>query len=218
MSISLRNISKSFELGSKKKLLVLNSISLDVDSGEIIAIMGRSGAGKSTLLQIIGCLDKSDSGTYNIDGVDITDCSNSKLSEYRNKKFGFIMQDFALIEDQTVKHNISLPVLFSNKKLPESYIPLTDMLGINNLLNTKVSLLSGGEKQRVAIARALINDPDYILADEPTGSLDSSNSENIINILTSLNKLGKTVIIVTHDDKVSKMCNRIININDGKIL
>lgn len=216
MSIQLKNIKKSF-VNNKAKNTVLNKISLDINDNELVAIMGRSGAGKSTLLNIIGCLDNSDEGEYLLDGKNINEMSNSELSTIRNEKFGFIMQDFALIEDETVKHNIMLPTYFSKNKKKYDCEKIAKTLGIKKLLDTKVSLLSGGEKQRTAIARALINDPKYIIADEPTGALDSKNAELIMDTIIELNKLGKTIIIVTHDENVAKKCQRIIYISDGNL-
>lgn len=217
MPIQLRNIIKSF-ITSKSQNTVLNKISLDINDNEIVAIMGRSGAGKSTLLNIIGCLDNTDKGEYILDGENINNLNNSELSTIRNEKFGFIMQDFALIEDETVRHNIMLPTYFSKEKKKYDCEEIAKKLKIENLLDTKASLLSGGEKQRTAIARALINDPKYIIADEPTGALDSTNAELIMNIIIDLNKSGKTIVIVTHDENISKKCQRTIYISDGTLL
>lgn len=217
MPIRLKNIKKSF-VTNKTKNIVLNKISLDINDNELVAIMGRSGAGKSTLLNIIGCLDNADEGEYILDEENINDLSNYDLSKIRNKQFGFIMQDFALIEDETVRHNIMLPTYFSKEKKKYDCEMIAKKLGIKKLLDTKASLLSGGEKQRTAIARALINDPKYIIADEPTGALDSNNAELIMDNIIELNKNGKTVIIVTHDENVAKKCQRIVCISDGKLI
>ena len=218
MSINIINISKSFTIGKETKVNVLKEISLTINDGEMIAIIGRSGAGKSTLLNIIGCLDNADNGEYYLDKLCIHNLPESKLANIRNSKFGFVMQDFALIEDESVKHNIELPALFSKSKKNIDYFQISKKLGINKLLDRKVSLLSGGEKQRTAIARALINNPPYIIADEPTGALDSKTSSEIMELFKSLNKEGKTIIIVTHDPEIAQQCDRIIEISDGKII
>lgn len=217
MPIKLTNISKSFSNNSSNKIEVLKKINLEIQDKEMVAIMGRSGAGKSTLLNIIGCLDSPDEGEYLLDGQDISKLSNSNLSTLRNSNFGFIMQDFALIEDETVRHNILLPTYFSRNKIKTSCEELAKKLGIYKLLDTKASLLSGGEKQRTAIARAIINDSKYIIADEPTGALDSVNAEMIMNILSDLHKTGKTIIIVTHDIIIAEKCQRVLNISDGHL-
>lgn len=216
MPIQLKNIKKSF-VNNKIPYNVLNNISLDINDNELISIMGRSGAGKSTLLNIIGCIDNCDEGDYILDGLNINNLNNSELSKIRNKKFGFIMQDFALIEDETVRRNIMLPTYFSKSKKIYECEKIAKELGIYKLLEKKASLLSGGEKQRTAIARALINDPKYIIADEPTGALDSATADLIMNIIIELNKSGKTIIIVTHDEEIAKKCKRILYISDGEI-
>lgn len=218
MPIKLNGISKSYKSGSNLSYMVLKNIALDIKDNEIIAVMGKSGAGKSTLLNIIGCLDIADNGQYILDGENVNELSDIRLSEYRNAKFGFIMQDFALIDDETVKHNIKIPTYFSKRKKNIDYEQLAEKLGIKHLLNKKAGLISGGEKQRTAIARALVNNPKYILADEPTGALDSENSKIIMEILQNLHNEGKTIIIVTHDIEIAKQCDRIIEISDGCIV
>ena len=220
MGIFMEHITKTFYLDKEYKCPVLKDISITIDTGELIAIKGKSGAGKSTLLHIIGCLDTPTSGCYRIGETDMTKLPPKELARLRNEKFGFVMQDFGLIRDETVFENVSLPLLFSHvpfRKIAQKKDEQLERIGISHLRNKAVELLSGGEKQRVAIARALINNPDYILADEPTGSLDSSNSEMIMQIMKTLNQEGKTVIIITHDDTIANACNRIIHINDGVI-
>lgn len=218
MSINLKNISKSFSIDKATMVNVLKNINLQINESEMVAIIGKSGAGKSTLLNIIGCLDNAESGEYMLDEINIQNLSASELAQIRNSKFGFVMQDFALIEDESVKHNIEIPVLFSKNKKNIDYSILTQKLGIKNLLSRKVSLLSGGEKQRVAIARAIVNNPKYIIADEPTGALDTKTSSEIMELFKTLNKEGKTIIIVTHDPEIAQQCDRIIEISDGNII
>lgn len=221
MGLELSNIYKEYKINGDNEIQsVLNGVNLTITDGEMIAIMGKSGAGKSTLLHIIGLLDICDQGTYKLDGEDISDFTNKQRAKIRNEKIGFVLQDFGLVEDETVIENVSLPLMLSRtsmKKIREVALEKMKKVGVEHLSNKKVSVLSGGEKQRVAIARALVCDPEYIMADEPTGALDSVNAEKIMSILSSLNKEGKTVIIVTHDETVAKKCGRIITIKDGKI-
>lgn len=221
MGLELSNIYKEYKINGDNEIQsVLNGVNLTITDGEMIAIMGKSGAGKSTLLHIIGLLDVCDRGNYKLDGEDISDFTNKQRAKIRNEKIGFVLQDFGLVEDETVMENVSLPLMLSRtsmKKIREVALEKMKKVGVEHLSNKKVSVLSGGEKQRVAIARALVCDPEYIMADEPTGALDSVNAEKIMLILSSLNKEGKTVIIVTHDETVAKKCGRIITIKDGKI-
>lgn len=219
MLVELIDIKKSFKNGRNgKEVNALNGINLSIQKGEMVAIKGSSGAGKSTLLHILGCLDKPTEGDYILDGVSLLNKGPSFLSKMRNKKFGFVMQHFALIEDDSVLKNVGVPLLFG--ETPFSNIDSLAMeelksLGMENYSSRRVSHLSGGEKQRVAIARALINDPDIILADEPTGALDTANAAIIMEIFKALNKRGKTIIIVTHEDFVAQQCHRTITISDG---
>lgn len=199
----------------------LNKIDLSIEKGEMVAVKGSSGAGKSTLLHILGCLNKPTDGIYKLEGADLSKESSASLSKIRNKKFGFVMQHFALVEEDNALQNVGIPLLFG--KTPLSKIDTLAMeqlkkLGIENLAKQRVSRLSGGEKQRVAIARALVNQPEVILADEPTGALDTENSAMIMGIFKALNAQGKTIIIVTHEDSVANACDRIITISDGKII
>lgn len=222
MSLVLKNISKIYTNSNNKSIKkVLDDISLSVEKGDMIALKGKSGAGKSTLLHIIGLLDRATEGDYLLDEVDIAKVDNKRLAALRNQKIGYILQDFGLIEEETVLYNVCLPMIIANKKMKiakEAAIEKLKSVGMESYANNKVSNLSGGEKQRVAIARALMNDPMYILADEPTGALDSGNSEKIMKLMQRLNSEGKTIIIVTHDDTVAKMCKKTIILNDGKIV
>ena len=220
--IKLNHIVKNF--GKKEtSVRALKGISLEIETGELIAITGTSGSGKSTLLNILGCLEEQTSGSYMLNGTEIDCKSKAKLAQLRNESFGFVLQDFSLIESYSVKQNILLPLIYAKdkqrkKRQQEMVRPLIEKLGLTEKMNTKVALLSGGQKQRVAIGRALINDPAIILADEPTGSLDKKTSAEILEMLLALNKEGKTVIIITHDTEIASHCPRKIQIEDGKIV
>lgn len=218
--IVLKNIYKKYYKNTAAEVIALKGINLDITKGEIVSIIGPSGSGKSTLLHILGCLDNVDSGNYFLGDEDIIKKSNSELALIRNRKIGFVLQEFGLINNQTVLENVSIPLLFSKTRFFDIKKIVLDNLqeiGISDLVYRKISELSGGQKQRVAIARALVNNPEIILADEPTGALDQKTSELIINTLLDLNKQGKTVVIVTHNMKIAEKCNRSIRINDGII-
>ena len=222
MLISLDNLEKRYKARrGGVDVMALRGVSLSINEGEMVAIKGSSGAGKTTLLHILGCLDKPSSGSYLLGGTNVSQFSLSKLAKLRNKKFGFVMQHFALIDEDNALQNVGIPLLLGKTSLfqiDNKAKKQLDALGIGNLANQKTAKLSGGEKQRVAIARALVNDPDIILADEPTGALDSKNAHMIMDILRQLNENGKTIIIVTHEDFVAQACHRTITISDGKIL
>ena len=192
---------------------------MDLQKGDLCSIIGVSGSGKSTLLHILGCIDKATSGTYILENEIISNKNDIQLAKLRNKKFGFVLQEFGLIEDENVYQNIYTPLLFSKPKTKgrKNIEVLMKKLEIDNLKNKKVNKLSGGQRQRVAIARALVNDPDIILADEPTGSLDSKTAENIMNIFIDLNKIGKTIIIVTHNLEIANKTKRKFIMKDGII-
>lgn len=216
----MKNIGKEV-VSSHEKKWILQNVDVEIKEGEMAAIIGKSGAGKSTLLHIIGAVDKKTTGEYYIDGQDIDKLRDSKIAKLRNRTFGYIMQDFGLLNEDTVYENIILPYLLgsqSQKNIKEKAYKNMEMLGIKDLATQKVEKLSGGEKQRTAIARALMMDPKYILADEPTGALDSKNTEQVMKILRDLQKLGKTVVIVTHDMDVANCCDRKICISDGHVV
>lgn len=215
----LQDITRNFR-NNKNTVTVLNGISLDVKKGDMISIMGPSGSGKSTLLHIIGCLDSPTTGSYQLNGMDVASLSDKERAKIRNKVFGFVLQQFALIEEESALENVTTPLLFSSTnffRIDKKAEDMLNLLNIESLSDKKVKTLSGGEKQRVAIARALVNNPDVILADEPTGSLDSKTTHQIMELLTALNKEGKTIIIITHDPDVAKCCPLRYHINDGKL-
>ncbi len=218
--IKVENLIKTYKLG-KDLFYALDDVSLTVDDGELVAICGTSGAGKSTLLNILGCLDKADSGKYYLDDVDVFSLKDSKTAKLRNKKIGFVLQDFSLINQKKVDFNVMLPMYFDNTPGKQMKIKADKALkavGLEDQKNKKANQLSGGQRQRVAIARAIVNDPSVVLADEPTGALDSKTSQSIMELFKELNKKGITVIIVTHDKEIASYCNRQIEIKDGKII
>lgn len=219
--IELKHISKTYLLGKGiVKVHALRNIDMVIEQGEYIAVMGPSGSGKSTLLNILGCLDRPTSGSYVLDGQDVSQMDDDALSETRGRKIGFIFQAYNLIPELSILENIEAPLYYqgqserdSRKKATE----LADMVGLTDRINHKPSELSGGQQQRVAIARALANDSLIILADEPTGNLDSATTEDILRILDSLREKGKTLISVTHDNEVAARAHRIIRMLDGII-
>ena len=219
--IEIKNLTKTYNYKKSNAFTALKDISLKIDDGEMLAIVGKSGAGKSTLLHIIGCIDTFEKGEYTIDDINIHKLSDKKLAEIRNEKVGIVMQDFALVEEYTVIENVKIPLYFSKKKKGNANtlaLEALEKVGIKELAKKPVNKLSGGQKQRVAIARAIVNDPSFILADEPTGALDTKTSEEIMELFQKLNEDGKTVIIITHDPGVAEKCKRKIEISDGKII
>lgn len=219
--IKIENLTKTYNYKKSNAFTALTDVSLTINDGEMVAIIGKSGAGKSTLLHIIGCIDTFESGTYQIDDIDVHKLSDKKLAKIRNEKVGIVMQDFALVEEYTVIENVKIPLYFGKKqkgKLKDLALDALEKTGIRELANKPVNKLSGGQKQRVAIARAIVNSPSFILADEPTGALDTKTSAEIMDLFKSLNSEGKTVIIITHDMGVADACKRKIEISDGKIV
>ena len=218
--IRLENLNKEYGHGDAK-VYALRDIELTIEKGEMVAITGASGSGKSTLLYVLGCLDKMTTGKYYLNEQDMSNINNRKLAKLRNSMFGFVVQNFALLEDYTVFENIALPLEYSEtkkNKRKEVVFSLAKDLGIEGKLSRTPKELSGGQNQRVAIARALANNPEIILADEPTGALDKKNGEEVMDIFENLNRAGRTVVIITHDENISKRCNRILRIEDGMII
>ena len=220
MIITVDNVNKTYKNGSLE-LQVLKNISFKVDKGEFLAIMGSSGSGKSTMMNILGCLDNQYEGKYILDGIDISKSTENELSEIRNKKIGFIFQSFNLLPRLTALENVELPLIYSSVPKEERHKranELLEMVGLKDRTHHRPNELSGGQRQRVAIARALVNDPSIILADEPTGNLDSKSEGEIIEILQKLNKMGKTIVIVTHEPNIGEIAQRKIVFKDGEII
>ena len=218
--IELSNITKTYHMGGVD-ITVLSDLSLSVRSGELIAIMGPSGSGKSTLMNIIGCLDRPTSGTYRFEDREISAMTDDELASIRNVKIGFVFQTFNLLPRFSALKNVEVPLVYSGvaaRMRKERAMPLLQQVGLSDRMYHKPTELSGGQQQRVAIARALVNHPPLLLADEPTGNLDSRSGAEILNILTGLNEQGVTIMIVTHDKDVAARCKRIINLKDGQII
>ncbi len=217
--IEIKDIEKSYTKGSVTTE-VLRGISLSIHRGEYVAIMGSSGSGKSTLMNIIGCLDKPTKGTVELDGVDVQTLDDDALSAFRNKKIGFVFQQFFLLERTTATDNVLLPLIYADV-YPEDAAARAgralEDVGLEDRKDYLANELSGGQQQRVAIARALINDPEVILADEPTGNLDSQSTEELLEIFKRLHQGGRTIILVTHDREVAAHAQRIMELKDGRI-
>lgn len=218
--IDIQHLSKRYTVDTLP-FLALDDVSLSIRAGESVAIMGRSGAGKTTLMNIIGCLDTFDAGSYQLDGVNVAALSDEKLAHLRNEKIGFVMQDFALLPHKSVLFNVMLPMYFDQtprQEMVSKAKTVLEKLGMSAQEKKRVNQLSGGQKQRVALARALVKSPALLLADEPTGALDSQTGKEIMQLLLERNQEGVTLIIVTHDEQVAAYCQRTIVISDGKIV
>ncbi len=217
--ITLKNVTKTYVLGGEK-IRALDSVDLTVEDGEFLAIVGPSGSGKSTLANIIGGIDVADEGKIVIDDQDISKISDNALADYRNRTIGFIFQNFNLQPNYTAVENVAVPLMLGGmpaKKRKQRAVECLKAVDLGDRLNHKPSQLSGGQRQRVAIARALSNDPKIIIADEPTGNLDSKKSAEVIDLLKDLNKKGITLIMITHDEGIAQQAGRIITIKDGKL-
>ena len=219
--IEISNVTKTYNPKKSNEFTALKNVSMTINDGEMTAIIGKSGAGKSTLLHILACIDSYQSGEYRLGGTLVKKLSEKKSAQIRNEKIGLVMQNFALVEDFSAIENVLLPLNFARKKKPnrrEKAMNALKSVGMEGLAKKPVNKLSGGQKQRVAIARAIVNEPSLILADEPTGALDTKTSAEIMGVFRKLNESGKTVVIVTHDLKIAEQCSRIIEISDGKIV
>ncbi|NVN17862.1 ATP-binding cassette domain-containing protein [Muricauda sp. HICW] len=218
--IEIKDLHKSYKMGSNS-LHVLKGINFKVEEGELVAIMGSSGSGKSTLLNILGMLDGADSGEYTLDGVPIKNLSETKAAQYRNKFLGFIFQSFNLINYKSAAENVALPLYYQKvprKERQEKAMKYLERVGLKPWAGHLPSELSGGQKQRVAIARAMAAEPKVLLADEPTGALDSKTSYEVMDLIQKINDEGNTILVVTHEEDIAHMCKRIVHLKDGVIV
>ena len=217
--LKLREIHKSYQQGSQE-FPILKGIDLHVKEGDFLAIMGPSGSGKSTLMNIIGCLDKANSGSYHIEGTDVSKLSDNQLSDLRNQKIGFVFQNFNLMPKLTACQNVELPLTYMKvpkKERRERALEMLRLVGLEERSEFKPMELSGGQKQRVAIARALVTNPSFILGDEPTGALDTKTSVQIMDLFKQFNDAGKTIVISTHEPEVAQLCKKTVVLRDGNI-
>ena len=217
--IKIRSITRDFPLG-QEVVKVLKGIDLDIEKGEYVALMGPSGSGKSTLMNLLGCLDTPTSGSYMLNGVDVSSMSDDELAEIRNKEIGFVFQTFNLLPRTTALGNVALPMVYAGASKQERMARATEVLadvGLSDRMDHKPNQLSGGQRQRVAVGRALVNRPSFILADEPTGNLDSKTSLEIMQLFETIHKAGNTVIVITHEEEIAAHTNRIIRLRDGVI-
>jgi len=218
--IEIKDLHKSYQMGSNS-LHVLKGINFSVEAGELVAIMGSSGSGKSTLLNILGMLDEANEGSYVLDGVPIKNLNETKAAQYRNKFLGFIFQSFNLINYKSAAENVALPLYYQRmprKERQEKAIKYLEQVGLKEWATHLPSELSGGQKQRVAIARAMAAEPKVLLADEPTGALDSKTSYEVMDLIQKINDAGNTILVVTHEPDIADMCKRIVHLKDGVIV
>ncbi len=218
--IELKSVSKVYKSKGVDDVVALDDLTLDIRRGEFAAVCGVSGSGKSTLLHIMGCLDKPTSGKVIVSGTDVSGLNDSELSKIRSERIGIVLQDFALIPYRTAYDNVMVPLYFSRnrKNIRKRIMESLEKTGVADLAKREIRKMSGGQKQRVAIARALVNYPDIILADEPTGQLDTKTKKEIAELFKDINSEGVTIVVVTHDDELAKAADRIIRISDGRIV
>lgn len=217
--IKIRDIKRDFPLG-QETVKVLKGIDLDIERGDYVALMGPSGSGKSTLMNILGCLDTATSGTYELNGKDVSSMSDDELAEIRNSEIGFVFQTFNLLPRTTALENVALPMIYagaSKKMRTERAEEVLTDVGLADRMDHKPNQLSGGQRQRVAVGRALVNKPSIILADEPTGNLDSKTSEEIMKLIDEIHARGNTVILVTHEEDIAERAHRVIRLMDGMV-
>ena len=218
MIIRIENLVKVYKLGDSI-VRALNDVSMDIEEGDMVAITGPSGSGKSTLMNMLGCLDRPDEGRYLLNGADVSKLPNNQLAEIRNRQIGFVFQSFSLIPRISALENVELPLLYHGKtSAKKEAMEALTMVGLSGRTHHEPNQLSGGERQRVAIARALVTHPSILLADEPTGNLDSTTSEEVLKLFEEFNKNGLTTIVVTHDTDISNRCRRVVKLIDGKIV
>lgn len=219
--IELRDVYKIYGEGLESEVRALDGVSLDIEKGEFVAVVGQSGSGKSTMMNVLGCLDIPTRGTYRLDGVDVRELSDKELSRIRNKQIGFIFQQYNLIQNLTVLENVELPLIYQGIDpidRRELALQALERVGLADRAQHKPTQMSGGQQQRVAIARAISTHPPIIMADEPTGALDSRTGHEVLGFLQQLNKEGSTVILITHDNGIAATARRIVRIADGKII
>lgn len=218
--LTLNNIQKSYWQGGKE-LKVLKDITLQINEGELVAIMGPSGSGKSTLMNIIGCLDTATSGDYIVEGTDVKTLADNSLADFRNAKIGFVFQNFNLMPKLTVSQNVEMPLTYkkvNKKERRKRALNMLQLVGLEDRSDFKPMELSGGQKQRVAIARALVTNPSFVLGDEPTGALDTKTSSQIMDLFKEFHQAGKTIILITHEPEIAALCQRTITLRDGQII
>ncbi|WP_028992113.1 ABC transporter ATP-binding protein [Thermoanaerobacter thermocopriae] len=218
--IKIRNLTKIYKMG-ENEVRALDGINLDIEKGEFVSIVGQSGSGKTTLMNIIGCLDVKTSGEYFLNGIDTSKLSDNQLADLRCSEIGFVFQNFNLLQKMTALENVELPMIYKGvptKERRQRAEMLLEMVGLKERMHHRPNELSGGQQQRVAIARALANNPHLILADEPTGNLDSKSGSEIMKIIKELNERGNTVVLITHDPNIAAQAKRIVKIKDGRIL
>jgi putative ABC transport system ATP-binding protein len=216
--IELTNVTKIYQMG-ELEVRALNGVSLTIEQGELVAIMGPSGSGKSTMMNILGCLDLPTDGSYKLDGVEVDKLQDNELAEIRNRKIGFVFQSFNLIPRTSAVRNVELPMVYAGIKdrRPKAMAAL-ERVGLGNRADHQPTELSGGQQQRVAIARALVTEPAMLLADEPTGNLDTASTNEIMKLLVELNDQGRTIVLITHEDEVASYAKRVIRLRDGEIV
>lgn len=218
--IKIEGIERKYSMGDDIEVMALNGVNVGIHQGEYVAIMGPSGSGKSTMLNLLGCLDRPTAGSYWLGGEDVARMGDDALSDVRGRRIGFIFQSYNLIAQLTVLENIQVPLFYQGKSMQESYdrcVELAELVGLGDRLTHRPNQLSGGQQQRVAIARSLVNDPLMILADEPTGNLDSKTGLEVLDLIDNLNDSGKTIVLVTHDNYVAERAHRVLHMKDGKV-
>ncbi len=219
--IQIDSVYKIYAEGLESEVRALDGVSLEIDKGEFVAIVGQSGSGKSTMMNVLGCLDIPTRGEYHLNGVNVKDLSDAELSRIRNKEIGFIFQQYNLVQSLTVLENVELPLIYQGigpSKRKEMALEALKKMGLEGRENHKPSQMSGGQQQRVAIARAIATNPNIVMADEPTGALDSKTGKDILVFLQQLNRSGTTIILITHDNSIAETAKRIVRIKDGKII